>query len=350
MEEKISVGILGATGAVGQRFVQLLEGHPWFELTHVYASERSEGKTYAEAVQWRMETPLPSSVATMTIAACEPTDDVPRIVFSALDSSIATDIEKAFAGAGCAVVSNSSSHRMAEDVPLVIPEVNPDHLDIIRAQSSFKNGGYIVTNPNCTTVGLTMVLKPLLDAFGLKSVSVVSMQAASGAGYPGVPSLDLIDNVVPYIPGEEDKIYTEPNKLLGVVGEKNIEHNDIAIDATCNRVGVRDGHLEVVSIAFKNPPSDLAEVVEVLRSFSGTPQEHQLPSAPDVPIVYNEDAFRPQPALDRMNGGGMAVTVGRVKQSRLFDVSLTLLVHNTIRGAAGAAILNAELLKDKGLL
>lgn len=350
MEQKISVGILGATGAVGQRFVQLLEGHPWFEVTHLYASERSEGKTYAEAAQWRMETPLPNKVASMTVMTCEPTGDLPRVVFSALDSSIATDMEPIFARAGCAVVSNSSSHRMTEDVPLVIPEVNPDHLELIKTQETFKDGGYIVTNPNCTTVGLTMVLKPLEDAFGLKNVSVVSMQAASGAGYPGVPSLDLIDNVVPYIPGEEDKIFTEPNKLLGSIEGDNIRHNNIPIDATCNRVGVRDGHLEAVSIAFKNPPSDLNEVINVLRDFRGVPQEKSLPSAPELPIVYNEDAFRPQPILDRMNGGGMAVTIGRVKESRLFDVSLTLLVHNTIRGAAGAAILNAELLKDKGLL
>lgn len=350
MAGKIPVGILGATGAVGQRFVQLLEGHPWFEITHLYASERSEGKTYAEAASWRMESPLPAGVAGMTVAACDPHGDLPRLVFSALDSSVATEVERAFAGAGCAVVSNSSSHRMTEDVPLVIPEVNPDHLDLIRTQSSFGSGGYIVTNPNCTTVGLTMVLKPLHDAFGLSKVSVVSMQAASGAGYPGVPSLDLIDNVVPYIPGEEDKIYTEPNKLLGTLEKDTIRHNDIAIDATCNRVGVRDGHLEAVSISFKNPPRETSEVIEALQSFSGIPQTNKLPSAPESPVVYNEDAFRPQPVLDRMNGGGMAVTVGRVKPSRLFDVSLTLLVHNTIRGAAGAAILNAELLKDQGLL
>ncbi len=350
MSQKISVGILGATGAVGQRFVQLLEGHPWFELTHVYASERSVGKTYAEAAQWRMESALPKHIGAMPIAACEPTGELPRVVFSALDSSVATEVERAFADAGCAVVSNSSSYRMADDVPLIIPEVNPDHLDVIRAQASFKNGGFIVTNPNCTTVGLTMVLKPLHDAFGLKSVSVVSMQAASGAGYPGVPSLDLIDNVVPYIPGEEDKIYTEPNKLLGTLENESVHHNDIPIDATCNRVGVRDGHLEAVSISFKSPPKDSGEIIEALQSFCGVPQKNKLPSAPEAPIVYNEDAFRPQPILDRMNGGGMAVTVGRVKESRLFDISLTLLVHNTIRGAAGAAILNAELLKDQGLL
>lgn len=350
MERKISVGILGATGAVGQRFVQLLEGHPWFELTHLYASERSSGKSYAEAVQWRMETPLPAAASEMSVSECEPSGALPRIVFSALDSSVATDVERAFAEAGCAVVSNSSSYRMTENVPLIIPEVNPDHLRLLESQESFKNGGYIVTNPNCTTVGLTMVLKPLQDAFGLVQVSVVSMQAASGAGYPGVPSLDLIDNVVPYIVGEEEKIYLEPNKLLGNLSDDNIRLSTIPIDATCNRVGVRDGHLEVVSLSFERPPRELNEVIEVLKAFTGIPQAHKLPSAPTQPIIYTDNPQRPQPILDRMNGKGMAVTVGRVKPSRLFDVTLTLLVHNTIRGAAGAALLNAELLKDQGLL
>ncbi len=350
MEQKIPVGILGATGAVGQRFVQLLEGHPWFEITHLYASERSQNKTYSEAAQWRMESELPSTIARMTVLPCEPTEELPRVVFSALDSTVAIDVEKAFAEAGCAVVSNSSSYRMHENVPLVIPEVNPDHLEMIRSQATCKNGGYIVTNPNCTTVGLTMVLKPLHDAFGLRQVSVVSMQAASGAGYPGVPSLDLIDNVVPYIAGEEDKIYTEPNKLLGSVHGGLVEHAAIPIDATCNRVGVRDGHLEAVSLSFERPPKEMSEIIEVLENFRGLPQEHDLPSAPLRPIVYKNEPARPQPILDRMNGNGMSVTVGRVKPSRLFDVSLTLLVHNTIRGAAGAAILNAELLQDQGLL
>lgn len=350
MEQKISVGILGATGAVGQRFVQLLEGHPWFELTHLYASERSSGKSYAEAAQWRMESALPAAVSEMIVAECEPSSELPRLVFSALDSMVASDVEQAFARAGCVVVSNSSSHRMIENVPLVIPEVNPDHLSLIKSQENFERGGYIVTNPNCTTVGLTMVLKPLHDAFGLKQVSVVSMQAASGAGYPGVPSLDLIDNVVPYIAGEEEKIYVEPNKLLGSLSSGAIRPSTIPIDATCNRVGVRDGHLEVVSLSFERPPSELSKVIEALEAFKGVPQTHKLPSAPTAPIIYTDNPHRPQPVLDRMNGNGMSVTVGRVKPSRLFDVTLTLLVHNTIRGAAGAAVLNAELLQDQGLL
>lgn len=349
-EEKISVGILGATGAVGQRFIQLLEGHPWFEITHLYASEKSAGKTYGEAAQWRMEMSLSDAIASMEVLECQPTGTLPRVVFSALDSSVAFDAERDFAKAGCAVVSNSSSYRMHDRVPLVIPEVNPDHLELIRSQETFSGGGFIVTNPNCTTVGLTMALKPLLDAFGLKQVSVVSMQAASGAGYPGVPSLDLIDNVVPFIPGEEEKIYSEPNKLLGIIRDGSVHHNDIPIDATCNRVGVRDGHLEAVSISFERPPSDLHEVVGVLESFRGVPQAHALPSAPERPIMCSSDPARPQPILDRMNGGGMSVTVGRIKPSRLFDLSLTLLVHNTIRGAAGAAILNAELLHSRELI
>jgi aspartate-semialdehyde dehydrogenase len=348
--QKISVGILGATGAVGQRFVQLLEGHPWFEVTHLYASERSAGKHYAEATEWHLDSGLPEGVGSLIVSECVPSSDLPRIVFSALDSSVATDVEKSFARAGCVVVSNSSSYRMTDNVPLIIPEVNPEHLELIRSQDTFEQGGYIVTNPNCTTVGLTMVLKPLFDAFGLTRVSVVSMQAASGAGYPGVPSLDLIDNVIPYIAGEEDKIYTEPNKLLGRPERDHVEFVGIPIDATCNRVGVRDGHLEVVSVSFERPPADFTEIIEKLQSFQGLPQTSKLPSAPPSPLIYTGDPKRPQPVLDRMNGEGMAVTVGRVKPSRLFDVTLTLLVHNTIRGAAGAAILNAELLSEKGLL
>lgn len=340
MTGKISVGVMGATGAVGQRFVQLLENHPWFELTHLYASERSAGKTYREAVDWRMNTLIPQAVRNMVILPSDDTKGAPRLVFSALDSSVATELEKRFAQAGCVVVSNSSSYRMAKDVPLVIPEVNAGHIEMIKAQSTFENGGFIVTNPNCTTVGLVMALAPLQRKYGLSRVSVVSMQAASGAGYPGVPSLDLIDNIVPYIGGEEDKISSEPLKILGEIDRPA----EITIEATCNRVPLRDGHLEAVSFSFSDDKPSRDEVAETLRNFTGRPQELSLPSAPEYPIVLFEDDLHPQPALDRMLGGGMTVSVGRLRSGAIFDYSMTLLVHNTIRGAAGAAILNAELL------
>jgi len=349
--KKIPVGILGATGAVGQRFIQLLDNHPWFEITHLYASERSAGQSYQEATPWRMDTVLPDTIADMQVDVCEPNNKTPRLVFSALDSTVATEVEAKFAKHGAAVISNSKNYRMDPLVPLVVPEVNPDQLDLIATQKKqYKSQGFIVTNPNCTTIGLTMVLAPLYEAFGIEKVSVVSLQASSGAGYPGVPSLDLIDNVVPYISDEEDKIVCEPCKILGSTKNGAVTPAEIAIDATSTRVGLRDGHIEIVSMTFTKQPSSHEEIRSVLEGFSGLPQQLALPSAPEHPIEYCTDPARPQPALDRMRGKGMTVTVGRLRESKLFDITLTLLVHNTIRGAAGAAILNAELLYKQGRL
>jgi len=347
--KKIPVGILGATGAVGQRFIQLLDNHPWFEITHLYASERSAGQLYRDATTWRMDTTLPETTAKLRVEICEVDEMTPKLVFSALDSSVATEVEASFAKNGAAVVSNSKNYRMDPLVPLVVSEINPEQLELITTQKKQNDSsGFIVTNPNCTTIGLSMVLAPLYEKYGLEKVSVVSLQASSGAGYPGVPSLDLIDNVVPYISDEEDKIITEPCKILGETTNGSVTPADIAIDATSTRVGLRDGHIEVVSLSFANAKPSHKEIRETLERFSGLPQQLNLPSAPKNPIEYCIDPARPQPALDRMRGGGMTVTVGRLRESKLFDVTLTLLVHNTIRGAAGAAILNAELLHQQG--
>ncbi len=335
---RVKVGILGATGAVGQRFVQLLADHPWFEIKHFCASEKSAGKLYKDVVNWKVSASIPEQFANLKVELCKPPLDA-KIVFSALDSSIAGEIEEDFAKAGYIVVSNSKNHRMDSDVPLLIPEINPDHLSLIDDQKKrWGSDGFIVTNPNCTTVGLTMVLKPLHDAFGIKEVVVTTMQALSGAGYPGVASLDALDNVIPFISDEEEKVETEPLKILG--------DSSIKISAHCNRVSVRDGHLETVTLSFAKKPK-VEEVIKVLEDFKGLPQDLNLPSAPKQPIVYLSNADRPQPVLDRDTGKGMSVVVGRVRKSNVMDIRLTLLVHNTIRGAAGAAILNAELLKAK---
>ncbi|MDP2671675.1 MAG: aspartate-semialdehyde dehydrogenase [bacterium] len=346
---KIKVGILGATGNVGQRFVQLLSDHPWFEIANLCASEKSAGKPYKEVVNWKVSASIPKKAENLVVGLCEPKIDA-KIVFSGLDSSVAGEIEERFAKAGYVVISNSKNHRMDPDVPLLIPEVNPDHLALVEQQKKrFGSGGFIVTNPNCTTVGLTMVLKPLHDAFVIKQAVVTTMQALSGAGYPGVPSLDTIDNVVPYIGDEEDKVETEPLKLLGKFSESKVIDASIKIDAHCNRVSVRDGHLETITLGFEKKPS-IEEVIKVLEKFTALPQELKLPSAPKQPIVYRSENDRPQPSLDRDINNGMSVTVGRVRESKTMHIKLTLLVHNTIRGAAGAAILNAELLKAKGLI
>ncbi|MBI3984829.1 MAG: aspartate-semialdehyde dehydrogenase [Candidatus Levybacteria bacterium] len=346
---KIPVGILGATGNVGQRFVQLLEGHPWFEVKFVCASEKSLGKRYEEIVNWKVSPRIPKDIAKLKVRLCVP-DFNARVVFSALDSSVAGPIEEEFAKKGYIVISNSKNHRMDSDVPLLIPEVNPEHLDLINIQKTrFKGKGFIVTNPNCTTIGLTLALKPLQDAFGISRVSVVSMQALSGAGYPGVASLDAVDNVVPYIGDEEEKVETEPLKLLGSVGSGKINNAKMIISAHCNRVAVRDGHLESVTVELIKKPA-IEDVVKAFKSFKGLPQKLNLPSAPADPIIVRTEEDRPQPVLDRDINNGMSVSVGRIRQSAIFDIKFTLLVHNTIRGAAGAAILNAELLKAKKLI
>jgi aspartate-semialdehyde dehydrogenase len=346
--KKFRAGVLGATGMVGQRLVQLLAGHPWFELTEVAASERSSGRKYSEAVTWHLNEPIPAAAANLVVKGLDPALDC-DFVFSALDSSVAGPAEEDFARAGYPVVSNSKNHRMAPDVPLLIPEVNAAHLDAIPFQQ--KNRGYgtgfIVTNPNCSTAGLVLVLKPLADAFGLEKLFVVTMQAASGAGYPGVPSLDILGNVVPFISGEEEKLETEPQKLLGKWDGSRFVEAGLGISAHCNRVPVENGHLESVSMSLKKVAT-LAEVREVLRDFSVSEELAVLPTAVKNPIVVLDEENRPQPRRDVNAGNGMAAAVGRIRECPLLDVKLTLLSHNLLRGAAGAALLNAELLAARG--
>jgi len=341
---------LGATGAVGQKMIQHLAGHPWFRVTEVAASERSAQKSYAKAARWMQESEIPSDVADLEVKHAEPGLDC-DFVLSALDSSVAGHIEEDFARAGYPVISNSRNHRMDDDVPLVIPEVNPDHLNLVHWQKERRGytTGYIVTNPNCSTVGLAMALKPLDDAFGVIEVFVVTMQALSGAGYPGVPSLDALENVIPYISGEEEKMQTEPRKILGRLAGHCVEFAGMKLSAQCNRVPVLDGHLESVTVRLKRKAS-AADVREALSGFTGEPQRLGLPSAPKRPILVTEAADRPQPRRDRDAGNGMSVTVGRIRPCDIADFKFAVLVHNTVRGAAGAAILNAELLADRGLL
>jgi aspartate-semialdehyde dehydrogenase len=347
---KIRAGVLGATGMVGQRLVHLLADHPWFELTEVAASERSSGKTYGEAVHWHLETLVPGAARDLVVKGLDPSLDC-DFVFSALDSSVAGPAEEDFARTGYPVVSNSRNHRMDPDVPLLIPEVNAAHLDAIPLQQ--KNRGYdtgfIVTNPNCSTAGLVLVLKPLADAFGLEKIFVVTLQAISGAGYPGVASMDIQGNVVPFISGEEEKMEAEPQKLLGKWDGSRFVDAGLGLSAHCNRVPVVDGHLECVSIGLKKIAS-LGEVREALRTFEVDAGLASLPTAVRNPIVVLDEENRPQPRRDVNAGNGMAAVVGRVRECPLLDVKLTLLSHNLVRGAAGAALLNAELLAARGFL
>jgi aspartate-semialdehyde dehydrogenase len=349
-EKKLRAGVLGATGMVGQRLVSLLADHPWFELTEVAASERSSGKTYAEAVRWHLDAPIPAGARDLVVRSLNPSLEC-DFVFSALDSSVAGEAEEDFARAGYPVVSNSRNHRMDPDVPLLIPEVNAAHLDAIPLQQ--KNRGYetgfIVTNPNCSTAGLVLVLKPLAEAFGLEKIFVVTLQAISGAGYPGVASVDIQGNVVPFISGEEEKMEAEPQKLLGKWNGERFVDAGLGISAHCNRVPVIDGHLECVSVSLKKIAS-LNEVREALREFEVSSELAALPSAVRNPIVVLDDQDRPQPRRDVNAGNGMAAVVGRVRECPLLDVKLTLLSHNLVRGAAGAALLNAELLAARGFL
>jgi len=347
---KWRAGVLGATGMVGQRLVKLLAEHPWFELTAVAASERSSGKTYAEAARWHLEGPVPEVASKLVVKDLDPNLEC-DFVFSALDSSVAGKAEEDFARAGYPVVSNSRNHRMDADVPLLIPEVNAAHLDSIGVQQ--KNRGYedgfIVTNPNCSTAGLVLVLKPLADAFGLEKIFVVTLQAVSGAGYPGVPSLDILGNVVPFISGEEEKMEAEPQKLLGKWDGTRFVEAGLGISAHCNRVPVSDGHLECVSLRLKKTAT-LDEVRQALRSFEVSPELASLPTGLKYPIVVQDEEDRPQPRKDVNAGHGMAAVVGRVRECPLLDLKLTLLSHNLVRGAAGAALLNAELLAARGFL
>jgi aspartate-semialdehyde dehydrogenase len=349
-EKKWKAGVLGATGVVGQRLVQMLGEHPWFELTEVAASERSSGKTYAEAVSWHLDAPIPDAARGLVVKGVEPSLDC-DFVFSALDSSVAGTVEEDFARAGYPVVSNSRNHRMAPDVPLLIPEVNAAHLDAIPLQQKNRgyDAGFIVTNPNCSTAGLVLVLKPLADAFGLEKIFVVTLQAISGAGYPGVPAMDIQGNVVPFISGEEEKLEAEPQKLLGKWDGSRFVDAGLGLSAHCNRVPVVDGHLECVSIGLKKIAS-LNEVREALRTFEVDSELASLPNALRHPVVVLDEENRPQPRRDVNARNGMAAVVGRVRECPLLDVKLTLLSHNLVRGAAGAALLNAELLAARGFL
>ena len=345
---KIPIGILGATGVVGQRFIQKLEHHPWFEVAWLAASDRSEGKLYADAAKWRLKTPIPAGIAGMKVSPTTP-DGAPKVIFAALDASIAAEMEPRFAEAGCAVVTNSSALRMKEDVPLVIPEVNSGHIKLIDIQAwRKKSGGYVVTNPNCSAIGLVLALAPL-QQFGLQAVMAVTMQAVSGAGYPGVASLDILGNVIPFIRNEEEKMEEETRKLLGQLNGSKVIPGAFAMSAQCNRVAVEDGHTESVSVRFKSKPRP-EEIIAAWNNFRSEPQTLKLPSAPEIPVVYLEANDRPQPRFDIDMGGGMTTAVGRLRPCGVLDWKFTVLSHNTIRGAAGAAVLNAELLKVKGYL
>jgi aspartate-semialdehyde dehydrogenase len=346
---KIPVGVLGATGAVGQRFIQLLTDHPWFEVTELAASDRSAGKPYHDACVWRLPGGPPEAVARTSVGGCDGPFRSP-LLFSALDSSVAGEVEAGLAARGHAVVSNARNHRMDPDVPLLIPEVNADHLDAIALQRSRNRGGYIVTNPNCSVVGLAMALAPLERAFGLESVAVVTLQALSGAGYPGVASLDVTDNVIPFIGGgEEEKIEAEPRKILGRFADGAFRDAEFRVSASVHRVAVSDGHSLATFVRLRRRATP-EEAARALAEFGGEPQQRRLPSAPQRPIHVLALEDRPQPRLDRDRERGMAVSVGRIRGDGIYDLKLQVLVHNTIRGAAGAAILNAELLQARGLI
>ena len=343
MSRKYRVGILGATGMVGQRFIQLLVDHPQFDVTAVAASNRSQGKTYGEACTWRLSGEMPSSVRTLSVQPPTPPLDC-DLIFSSLPGEMARVTEGDFAAAGFPVISNSSAFRMDEDVPLLIPEVNHQHLGLLeRQKTKFTSGGFIVTNPNCSTIMLALALAPLHAAFGIEATIATTLQALSGAGYPGVASLDILDNVLPYIGGEEEKIESETTKILGRFNDSRIELAPIAVSAQCHRVNVSDGHMAAVRVKLARKVT-LAEVRDALTSFRSLPQELGLHSAPATPIVVRDEQDRPQPKLDRDAGNGMTITIGRLKPDTVFDYRFVVLSHNTIRGAAGAAILNAELL------
>lgn len=347
---KIPVAILGATGLVGQRFITLLANHPWFEIAELAASDNSVGKKYGAAAKWQLPFEIPEKLANMTVLPCDPEKAQAPMVFSALPTDIAGDLEVAFAKRGAIVSSNASPHRMGADVPLVIPEVNPDHLELAGVQQKkYDSKGFIMCNGNCTTIHLVLALAPLHKHFGLKKVLVTSMQALSGAGYPGVASLDIIDNVVPYIGGEEDKVEQEPRKFFGTLAGDTIHYSDIRISAHCNRVATRDGHMETVSVEFEHKPK-YDDIVAAFDEFRGLPQELKLPLAPEHPTVYRREKDRPQVKLDRDAEKGMATIIGRLRDCNVMDYKFVLLGHNTLRGAAGATVLNAELLYAQGKL
>jgi aspartate-semialdehyde dehydrogenase len=346
---QIEVGILGATGMVGQQFIALLAKHPWFKVTWLGASERSAGKAYRDAAAWRLPAPAPEDVLKLVVQQAAPGGNAPKLVFSGLDAGVAGEIEGAFASAGHVVVSNSRNYRMDAVVPLMIPEVNADHLRLLDAQQAARGWkGRIVTNPNCSTIAMTMALAPLRQ-FGLKTVMVTTLQAISGAGYPGVPSWDILGNVIPFIDGEEGKMETETQKILGTFAGGTVTPHPVIVSASTTRVPVHNGHTE--SVAVKLDQKVTAEaIIDAFNGFRGRPQELKLPSAPPQPVVYLTERNRPQPALDADRDGGMTVTVGRLRPCPVLDYKFICLGHNTIRGAAGVAILNAELMHQEGLL
>jgi len=341
----LKAAVLGATGNVGQIFIQLLNGHPWFKVSVVAASERSIEKAYSKAAKWRQSTPMPTEVADLNVVPIEPNavKDI-DVVFSALPADIAEKTEENFAKAGYVVVSNASAHRMESDVPLLNPEINCDHVSLIEEQRKRRKwDGAIVTNPNCSTAVLTLALKPVYDKFGINKVAVSTMQALSGAGYPGVPSLDIVDNVIPFIPKEEEKLETETLKILGSPSKPA----DFKVSASCHRVATLDGHMEAVFVELKRM-AEPESVIAAMENFVGEPQKLKLPTAPEKPVIVRREEDRPQTRLDRMEGNGMSAVVGRVREDPVFKgVKFVVLGHNTIRGAAGCGILNAECLKAK---
>lgn len=348
MQRKIQVGILGGTGMVGQHFVKFLQNHPWFDLTWLGASDRSAGKKYRDAAQWHLGGETPASVADIVVEECKP-GNAPQLVFSATDAGVATEIEQAFAKAGHVVVSNSRNHRMELDVPLLVPEINPGHLQLIPIQQAARGWkGMIVTNPNCSTAVLTMGLAPL-KPFGITRIVVTTMQAISGAGYPGVPSMDILGNVIPFIGGEEEKMEQETQKILGEFDGHRIVDLPARMSAHCNRVPVVDGHTVTISVELSSKPAE-ADVLAAFHGYTSVPQSRQLPSAPPKPVIYMSQPNRPQPRKDVEREGGMAVFVGRLRPCTVFDYKFVAMGHNTVRGAAGAAVLNAELMVSEGLL
>jgi aspartate-semialdehyde dehydrogenase len=347
MQTRIEVGILGATGMVGQHFIKFLQGHPWFDLKWLGASDRSAGKKYKDAMTWHLGV-VPETVAGLTVDDCKP-GNAPRLLFSAMDAGVATEIERAFAQAGHVVVSNSRNHRMEQDVPLLVPEINADHLKLIPGQQRARGWkGQIVTNPNCSTVVLTMGLAPMKQ-FGITRLITTTMQAISGAGYPGVASMDIMGNVIPFIGNEEEKMQEETQKILGEFRGDRIEPLAARVSAHCNRVAVVDGHTVTVSVEFSSKPS-AADLRHAIDTFRALPQERALPSAPARPVIYMEEANRPQPRKDAERERGMAAFIGRLRPCPALDYKFVAMGHNTIRGAAGAAVLNAELMHSEGML
>ncbi len=345
MDRKIPVALLGATGTVGQKFIVLLQNHPWFEITELAASPRSAGKTYKDACAWKQDIPIPEYLKDKVVVTAG-SELESKILFSGMDASAAGDIEDDYASRGHTVISNAKNHRTDPDVPIIIPEVNPEHFEITKLQ---KYKGAIITNSNCVVMPLAMVLSPLDKAFGIEWVQLTSMQAVSGAGYPGVSSYDIIGNVVPFIGGEEPKVETEAQKILGRIEGNTIRSADFIVSAQCNRVPVIDGHTENLSIKFKKKPS-VGEVKKLLKDWRAMPQEKNLPSAPSSPIIVFEEENRPQPARDIWLEGGMATCVGRIRECPIGDIKMVIMGHNTVRGAAGAAILNAEAYVSLGYL